>query len=395
MNFKTAVDRTLRRIRGAGFTIEYWDGERVDYGNGAPRFILQVKSAWVARGILQNPLVRLPEAYVDGDIELNGNLLDLLEVCYQSDAAFLRFSAWQHSLARLWSWRRRNSAAGARRNVSHHYDLGNEFFAIWLDRQMLYSGAYFKHADDDLDIAQEQKLRHICAKLRLAPGKSLLDVGCGWGALALHAARYHRIQVTGITLSEAQQTLCNQKAHELALDNQWRVRLQDYRELAGERFDRVVSVGMAEHVGRVFLPAYAAALARCLRPGGLGVVQTMGKTTRGEVTPWITKYIFPGMYLPTLAEISDHMAAAGLHITDIENLRQHYVLTLENWIERFESNLDEIAKLFDERFVRMWRAYLNIACAGFKFGDLNLWQISFSRGREANAPLTRDYLYRT
>jgi len=395
MNFKTAVDRTLRRIGGAGFTIEYWDGERVDYGNGAPRFILQVKSAWVARGILQNPLVRLPEAYVDGDIELNGNLLDLLEVCYQSDEAFLRFSAWQRSLARLWSWRRRNSAAGARRNVSHHYDLGNEFFAIWLDRQMLYSGAYFKHADDDLDIAQEQKLRHICAKLRLAPGKSLLDVGCGWGALALHAARYHRIQVTGITLSEAQQTLCNQKAHELALDNQWRVRLQDYRELAGERFDRVVSVGMAEHVGRVFLPAYAAALARCLRPGGLGVVQTMGKTTRGEVTPWITKYIFPGMYLPTLAEISDHMAAAGLHITDIENLRQHYVLTLENWIERFESNLDEIAKLFDERFVRMWRAYLNIACAGFKFGDLNLWQISFSRGREANAPLTRDYLYRT
>jgi cyclopropane-fatty-acyl-phospholipid synthase len=249
--------------------------------------------------------------------------------------------------------------------------------------------------DDDLDIAQEQKLRHICAKLRLAPGKSLLDVGCGWGALGLHAVRYHRVEVTGITISEAQRTLCNQKACELALDNQWRVRLQDYRELAGERFDRVVSVGMAEHVGRAFLPAYAAALAGCLRPGGLGVVQTMGKTIRGEVTPWITKYIFPGMYLPTLGEISDHMAAAGLHITDIENLRQHYALTLENWIERFESNLDQIAKLFDERFVRMWRAYLNIACAGFKFGDLNLWQISFSRGREANAPLTRDYLYQT
>jgi cyclopropane-fatty-acyl-phospholipid synthase len=395
MNFKTAVDRTLRRIGGAGFTIEYWDGERVDYGSGKPRFILLVKSASVARGILRNPLVRLPEAYVDGDIELTGNLLDLLEFCYHSDEAFLNFSAWQRSAAGLWSWRRRNSTAGARRNVSHHYDLGNEFFAIWLDHQMLYSGAYFKNADDDLDIAQEQKLRHICAKLRLAPGKSLLDIGCGWGALGLHAARYHRVEVTGITLSEAQRTLCNQKAYELALDNQWRVRLQDYRELAGERFDRVVSVGMAEHVGRAFLPAYAAALAHCLRPGGLGVVQTMGKTTRGEVTPWITKYIFPGMYLPTLGEISDHMAAAGLHITDIENLRQHYALTLEKWIERFESNLDHIAKLFDRRFVRMWRAYLNIACAGFKFGDLNLWQISFSRGREANAPLTRDYLYQT
>jgi cyclopropane-fatty-acyl-phospholipid synthase len=136
-------------------------------------------------------------------------------------------------------------------------------------------------------------------------------------------------------------------------------------------------------------------LARCLRPGGLGVVQTMGKTTRSEVTPWITRYIFPGMYLPTLAEILGQMAAAGLYITDVESLRQHYVLTLENWIERFESNLDQIANLSDGRFVRMWRAYLNIACAGFKFGDLSLWQISFSLGREANAPLTRDYLYQT
>lgn len=395
VNFKTAVDRALRQIGGAGFTVEYWDGERVDYGSGKPRFMLLVKTASVARGILRNPLLRLPEAYVDGDIELQGNLLDLLEFCYQSDEAFLNFSAWQRGAARLWSWRRRNSAAGARRNVSHHYDLGNEFFAIWLDRQMVYSGAYFKNADDDLDIAQEQKLRHLCAKLRLAPGQSLLDIGCGWGALALHAARYHGVEVTGITLSEAQQTLCNHKAYELALDNALRIRLQDYRELTGERFDRVVSVGMAEHVGRAFLPAYTAALARCLRPGGLGVVQTMGKTTRSEVTPWITRYIFPGMYLPTLAEILGQMAAAGLYITDVESLRQHYVLTLENWIERFESNLDQIANLSDGRFVRMWRAYLNIACAGFKFGDLNLWQISFSLGREANAPLTRDYLYQT
>ena len=294
---------------------------------------------------MRNPLVRLPEAYVDGDIELRGKLLDLLEFCYQSDEAFLNSSAWQRGVARLRSWRRRNSVAGSRRNVSHHYDLGNEFFAIWLDSQMVYSGAYFKNADDDLDSAQEQKLRHLCAKLRLAPGQSLLDIGCGWGALSLHAARYHGVEVTGITLSEAQQTLCNEKAYELALDKMLRIRLQDYRELAGERFDRVVSVGMAEHVGRGFLPAYTAALARCLRPGGLGVVQTMGKTTHGEVTPWITKHIFPGMYLPTLGEISHEMAAVGLHITDIENLRQHYALTLQHWIARFESNLDQITKL--------------------------------------------------
>ena len=393
MNFKTAVDHALRQLDGPGFALEYWDGESINYGCGEPRFVLRVKSPAIARSLMRNLLVRLPEAYVDGKIELCGNLLDLIEVCYRSD---------EHSCARqlaascreIGSWLRRNSTVGARRNISHHYDLGNGFFALWLDRQMVYSGAYFKDPENDLDTAQEQKLRHLCSKLRLAPGLTLLDIGCGWGALALHAAQHHDVDVTGITLSQRQLIFCNTRAYDLGLDNRVRVRLQDYRELTGDRFDRVVSVGMMEHVGRGFLQAYAAVLARCLRPGGTGVVQTMGKTTPGEVTPWITKYIFPGMYLPTLAEVSNHMAAAGLHITDVENLRDHYALTLQNWIDRFESNIDEITEMFDQRFTRMWRAYLNIACAGFKFGDLNLWQISFSNGREDISPLTRDYLYR-
>jgi cyclopropane-fatty-acyl-phospholipid synthase len=395
MNFKITVDSVLRQIDGPAFTLQYWDGESIDYGRGEPRFALRVKSAAIARSVMRNLLVRLPEAYVDGDIELRGNLLDLIELCHRSDGISPNLGALQRHAARVGSWLRRNSVAGARRNISHHYDLGNEFFSLWLDRHMVYSGAYFKHVGDDLDTAQEEKLHHLCSKLRLTAGQSLLDIGCGWGALAIYAAQHYDVDVTGITLSQPQLTFCNAKACERALDTRVRVRLQDYRELTSERFDRVVSVGMMEHVGRRFLSTYAATLARCLRPGGLGVVQTMGKTTRGEVTPWITKHIFPGLYLPTLAEISDSMAVVGLHITDVENLRDHYALTLQNWIDRFESNRDKITEMFDERFVRMWRAYLNIASGGFKFGDLNLWQISFSNGHEDASPLTRDYLYRT
>jgi cyclopropane-fatty-acyl-phospholipid synthase len=179
MNFKTAADRMLQHINGPGFILEYWDGESIVYGRGEPRFGLRIKSVSVARSLLRNLLVRLPEAYVDGDIELRGNLLDLIELCYRSDEASLNLGAWQRRTARMGSWLRRNSGVGARRNISHHYDLGNDFFAIWLDHQMVYSGAYFKNANDDLDTAQEQKLRHLCAKLRLAPGQSLLDIGCG------------------------------------------------------------------------------------------------------------------------------------------------------------------------------------------------------------------------
>jgi cyclopropane-fatty-acyl-phospholipid synthase len=393
MSFRTRIDSTLRRIDGAKFAIEYWDGEVVIYGGSEPEFTLSVRTAAVARRVLQNLLLHLPEAYVDGGIELRGDLQPLLELCYKNDGDLFRLSAWQRFGVSVWLWLQRNSRAGSRRNIAHHYNLGNDFFALWLDKGMVYSGAYFKNQDDDLDTAQHQKLRHLCTKLRLEPGQRLLDIGCGWGALALHAAHKHGVEMTGITLSEPQQHLSQAKVREFGLDHCVRVRLQDYRELGDEQFDRVVSVGMMEHVGRAFLPTYMAAVARSLRPGGTGVFQTMGRTTQGDVTPWITKYIFPGMYLPTLGEISDHMSASDLHIVDVENLRDHYALTLARWIERFESNVEAISCQFDERFVRMWRTYLNIACAGFRFGDLNLWQVTFTRGPVADVPLTRQFLY--
>jgi cyclopropane-fatty-acyl-phospholipid synthase len=393
MNLKTIIDSTLRRLDGANFAIRYWDGDTISYGDGAPQFTLGLTSAAKARSVLNNLMLRVPEAYVDGDIEFDGDLQQLFKLCCgNEDTAF--DANWRHQIyLRIASALHRNSLSGSRTNISHHYDLGNDFFAVWLDEQMVYSCAYFRHDDDDLDKAQQQKLGHLCGKLRMEPGQRLLDIGCGWGALALHAAREYGVDVTGITLSDRQRLVCEAKARQYSLDDRVRVWLKDYRELGADRFDRVVSVGMLEHVGRSFLGKYMRVVSECLHRGGVGVIQTMGKTNRAEVTPWITKYIFPGMYLPTLSEIANHMSNSGLYIRDVENLREHYAKTLDAWIVRFERNAQTIARMFDERFVRMWRTYLNMASAAFKFDDLNLWQITFTNGPHPAPPLTREYLY--
>ncbi|MBI2204107.1 MAG: class I SAM-dependent methyltransferase [Candidatus Rokubacteria bacterium] len=393
MSLKGDLDRILRRVRGAGFTLRYWDGDTIAYGDGAPEFGLRLPDEATVAWMLGDALVRLPEAYVAGDLGVDGDLQHLLHLCYRVDDRVLAIGPWRKAALALAAFRRRNSLAGAPANVSHHYDIGNEFFATWLDDDMNYSCAYFEHASDDLPTAQRQKLRHICGKLRLQPGDRLLDIGCGWGALARHAATHHGVGVVGITLSEPQRALGQTRVREHGLADRVELRRQDYRELGAETFDRVVSVGMIEHVGERYLPAYMASVARGLRPGGIAVLHTMGKTRKAPVTPWITKHIFPGMYLPTLAELSTHMTNAGLRISDVENLRPHYALTIEAWIDRFEKHADAIARMFDERFVRMWRMYLHAARAAFVFGALNVWQLTCSHGSSDEIPLTRRHLY--
>lgn len=393
MSPKRDLDRMLCHVRGAGFTIQYWDGERISYGDGAPEFTLRLPPASTMSWMLGDVSLRLPEAYVSGQLRVDGDLGRLLHLCYRVDDSVFRVSPWRKAALALAALRRRNSLSGARANVSHHYDLSNQFFATWLDDEMNYSCAYFEQAADDLEAAQRQKLRHICGKLRLEPTQRLLDIGCGWGALASHAAKEHGVHVVGITLSDEQRSLAQTRVKQRRLDGLVDIRLRDYRELGSETFDRVVSVGMIEHVGESYLRTYMTSVARSLRPGGIAVLHTMGKTRKAAVTPWITKHIFPGMHLPTLAELSTEMTNAGLTISDVENLRPHYALTLDAWIERFEKNVDAIAGMFDERFVRMWRMYLHAASAGFKFGELNVWQFTCSNGFSDEIPLTRRGLY--
>ena len=393
MSLKSDLDRILQQLRGASFTLQYWDGDLVSYGDTEPEFLVRLTHPAVVRQMLGNLLVGLPEAYVSGQLEIEGDLQRLLRLCYRLDPRVLagnRLNQARLAWSALWQ---RNSLPRARANVAHHYDLGNEFFSLWLDESMTYSCAYFEQAGDDLETAQRQKLQHLCAKLRLPPGGRLLDIGCGWGALAIHAARQHGAEVVGITLSEEQRALAQTRVQAGGLAGRVDIRLQDYRHLGSETFDRVVSVGMLEHVGRAFLRPYLRAVAQALRPGGTGVLQWISHTHPGPVTPWITKYIFPGMYLPTLDEIASEAARAGLRIVDAENLRPHYALTLDAWIERFEKKADTVKRMFDERFVRMWRMYLNSACAAFRFGQLNLWQMTFTHGFSDEVPLTRRSLY--
>ena len=393
MNLKHSLDRAFRQIPDASFAIRYWDGETITYGEQKPEFLLRLTDPSTVRHVLVDPLVRLPEAYASGQVDVEGDVQRLLRLGYALDPRLLRVNPLRHAIRYLGAWRRRNSLHGARGNVSHHYDRGNEFFRLWLDKEMNYSCGYFESAGDDLETAQRQKLRHICKKLRLKPGQRLLDIGCGWGALAAHAVREFDVNAVGINLSKEQVAHCRSKLQRCGLDRRVEVRLQDYRELGPEQFDAVASVGMIEHVGKSYLPRYMAAVARSLRPGGTGVFQLISQTHEKAVTPWIGKYIFPGMYLPPLGELATEMARAGLRIIDVENLRPHYALTIDAWIERFERNRDAVRAMFDERFVRMWRLYLNAACAAYKYGELNLWQITFTHGFSEQVPLTRRYLY--
>ncbi|MBI4290510.1 MAG: class I SAM-dependent methyltransferase [Betaproteobacteria bacterium] len=393
MSLKKDIDGILRRIPDASFTIHYWDGDAVSYGQGKSEFVVRLKDSSDARRMLDNLLVRVPEAYVAGSVEVEGDLQRLLRLCYRLDPQLLRLNFLQKLGRSLIGLKQRNSLHGARDNVSRHYDLGNEFFKLWLDREMNYSCAYFEHPNDDLETAQRQKLHHICTKLRLAPGQRVLDIGSGWGALAAHAAREFGARVVGITLSEEQRSLAQAKTKQSGLDGKVEVRLQDYRQIQGEPFDAVASVGMIEHVGRAYVPAYMRAVARSLHPGGYGVFQWISHAYDGRVTPWIARHVFPGMYLPPLDEVAREMVRAGLRITDVENLKPHYAMTLDAWIERFEKNAPTIMRMLDERFVRLWRMYLNSASAAFKFGELNLWQVTFTHGYSSEMPLTRRYLY--
>jgi cyclopropane-fatty-acyl-phospholipid synthase len=393
--FARLVDRIAQRRGGLDFAVEFWDGTRRRYGEGADALVIRLRDRRTCLALLSNPSLRFGEAYVDGAIEVEGDLAGLMEVLLALDPRDLAPGPAHRFLAAATSWARRNSPFRARRNAAYHYDLGNEFFRLWLGRTMAYSCAYFREPGDDIDTAQEQKFRHVSEKLRLTPGLTLLDIGCGWGGLAAHAATHYGVHVVGITLSEAQKRAADEMIRARGLASRVTVRLQDYRELRPDRpFDRIVSIGMFEHVGRRLIPRYLRETARLLASGGVGLLHTIGRVRPAPMDPWIATRVFPGAYFPALAEIVAPMGAAGLHPVDVESLGPHYAMTLERWREAFERAAPAVARMYDQRFVRMWRLYLNGSAAAFRVGNLTLWQIQFTKGSPVGLPLTRDYLYR-
>lgn len=347
------------------------------------------------RKLFFNPDLHVGEAYMNGTLIVEkGTLSDFLEILVTNLGAaqtYPMYSACEWFSRMLRGWQQYNPVGRSRSNAAHHYDLPDQLYDQFLDHDRQYSCAYFLSPDDDLDTAQANKQRHLAAKLLLEPGVSVLDIGSGWGGLALYLARVGGGQVTGLTLSDKQVKMANRRAAEAGLSDRVRFYLRDYREETGT-YDRIVSVGMFEHVGINHYREFFSTVRNLLAEDGLCVLHSIGRMAGPSTTcAWLRRYIFPGGYSPSLSEVLPAIEGSGLWIADIEVLRLHYAETLRAWQHRFQENRARIAELFDERFCRKWEFYLALSEAAFRHGDHFVFQIQLSKRRDA-APLTRDYI---
>jgi cyclopropane-fatty-acyl-phospholipid synthase len=393
-----ALGLMLRRMLQKGsLRVNLPDGQSHTYGNGfgAPHRI-HIHDLATVKHLVLNPEMALGEAYMNATLTIEeGDLQGLLGliVANRDDAPRVW---WQRVLPRLRITLRRfsqnNATLRSRRNVAHHYDLSDDLYDLFLDADRQYSCGYFRDPNDTLEQAQASKMHHIARKLMIAPGMRVLDIGCGWGGMARTLARDYGAEVLGITLSACQHAYATAAAARAGLTDRAQYRLCDYRDVTGT-FDRIVSVGMFEHVGLPNYDTYFKTIRDRLSPDGIALVHTIGWTGLPDATsPWIAKYIFPGGYVPTLSEVAKAVEASQLWPTDIECLRLHYAYTLRHWSDRFESNHDKIRTLYDDRFVRMWRFYLAACEQTFRHGRQAVFQFQLSRRIDA-VPLTRDYLY--
>jgi len=386
------LSRLTEKLPELSFSVVYWDNTTEHYGKGAPTFSFHLKTREAAQRIIRDGGLGFGEAYMDGEIDIEGDLGDLLKLQYTSafDASALSF--WEKIRAALTAFLHRNSISRVRKNVSHHYDLSADFYRLWLDKSMTYTCAYFQTSQDTLEQAQINKHDHICRKLRLEPGMSLVDIGCGWGAMMIYAAEHYGVNCTGYTISQEQHKWLNAEIEHRGLGDRVQVRLQDYRHAEGQ-FDRWVSIGMFEQVGSQYVGTFMDCIRRVLKPGGVGLLHTIGFRTRNLKVPWMTRYIFPGGFLPSLGEIVEPMSELNLNVYDVEDLRLHYGETLDHWDKRFCQHIDQIRNMFDERFIRMWRLYLKGAASFFRYGGARLYQLAFVHGTNNQGYRTRAYLY--
>jgi cyclopropane-fatty-acyl-phospholipid synthase len=380
--------------------IVFWDGAVFDFAP-APQVVLTLRSRRLLRHFLTGNIARLGQAYVEGEIDVEGRLQDILLTGIKI-ADRVGKTAPVRALARLIG-RRRHSTADDAAAIRYHYDVSYDFYRLWLDRNMIYSCGYFATGEEDLDTAQENKLEHLCRKLRLQPGERLLDIGCGWGGLLCWAAKRYGVEGVGVTLSDQQFGYARDRVAELGLAGRIEIRRQDYREIPGEAlYDKIVSVGMYEHVGIANLPLYFAAIARLLRPGGVALnhgITTTDRDGQAQGPPggeFIDRLVFPGGEVPHISRVLYEIAGAGLEILDMEDLRPHYPLTLLHWTRRLEAQRDEAIAAAGMQRYRIWRMYLPAMAYAFDQGWLSVCQVVAQQkevGGRSRRPLTRDYQY--
>jgi cyclopropane-fatty-acyl-phospholipid synthase len=388
---KLLLAKMLRAIGDPPVQVVLWNGQKIQnhVGNLVARVFIRDRGALFK--LVTDPELYFGELYSAQRIEVQGNLQDFLEAVYRVWPLCSQGKIGKKLLASFYD-ARRNTLIGARRNIHHHYDIGNDFYKLWLDERMVYTCAYFPEPGTSLEDAQLAKLDHVCRKLCLRPGETVVEAGCGWGALALHMAKHYGVTVTAYNISREQIAFARQRAHTEGLDVQVKFIEDDYRNVRGE-FDAFVSVGMLEHVGVDHYRELGAVIDRSLKVSGRGLIHSIGLNYPRPMDAWTERHIFPGACPPSLAQMMQIFEPSDFSVLDVENLRLHYAKTLEHWLRRYENNADRVAEMFDPEFVRAWRLYLAGSLTAFKIGGMQLFQVTFARAGHNQIPWTRQYLY--
>jgi cyclopropane-fatty-acyl-phospholipid synthase len=389
---RSVIRGIMKSVGNPRISVRLWNGDEFRVTEARPVACMEFRSRRAMFELLRSPSVGFGECYSRGLIDVHG---DFLAFANEITAAISRRRGNSYYLSKLRSLlhaARRNSLSRSRHNVHHHYDLGNDFYKLWLDERMVYTCAYYDTPAATLDEAQVAKLDHVCRKLRLKPGQKVIEAGCGWGALALHMAEHYGVEVIAYNNSREQVAYAKDRAAAAKLADRVTFVEDDYRKI-DQRCDVFVSVGMLEHVGLANFRALGALIARALKPDGFGLVHSIGRSFPNRTDSWITKHIFPGGHIPSLGEMMSVFEPQKFSILDVENLRPHYARTCAAWLQNFEAAADRVTEMYDEEFVRMWRLYLAGSSAGFQSGTLQLYQVLFTPRGNNDVPWTRHYQY--
>jgi cyclopropane-fatty-acyl-phospholipid synthase len=389
---RTIAGRCMTLVGNPRISLKLWNGSEYYFADGKPVAQMIVRDRSALPGLFRSPSLGFGEAYSRELIEIEG---DFYEFINEISRAYSARTTRGYRIQQLRSWlaaARSNTLSRSRHNVHHHYDLGNDFYRLWLDERMVYTCAYYERPDTTLAEAQLAKLDHVCRKLRLQPGQSVIEAGCGWGALAMHMAEHYGVTVTAYNNSHEQVTYARAQAVSRGLSDRVTFVEDDYRNISG-LCDAFVSVGMLEHVGLRNFRTLGEIIERCLKPGGLGLIHSIGRSNPRPPDPWIARYIFPGGHIPSLAQISAVFEPRKFSVLDLENLRLHYARTCRSWLQNFEAEADTVRQMYSEEFVRMWRLYLAGSSAGFRSGTLQLYQVVFAPRGNNEVPWTRHHQY--
>ena len=385
------ANKFMEAIGSPPLSLTLWDGERV-YSPRDPVAGLCIHDRGALWRLVPHPDLAIGDLYSLGRITVEGDLLTALETVYRSMSELDRHNRMLRTVQRV-ILSTAPSLSRARANIHHHYDLGNDFYALWLDRDALqYTCAYYPTSEMTLEQAQRAKMDHVCRKVWLQPGESVVEAGCGWGGFALHMARHYGVTVRAFNISHEQIVYARAWAAREGLSDRVEFVEDDFRNITG-RYDAFLSIGMLEHVGRGNYSHLGRVIDRCLKPDGRGLIHSIGRDRPWPLNAWIRKRIFPGAYPPTLREMTQIFEPSGFSVLDAENLRLHYAATLREWLDRYEERVDTVRGMFDERFARAWRLYLAGSIAGFTRGSLQLFQVLFARSGVNAIPRSRAHVY--